>query len=324
MIVLGLGVLYIGGSAVGARLMDVMRMFFGSATKLSVTPGNTQNLFEQALLTVGIALLPVLGGLLLIGLASGYAQVGFLFTLEPLMMKWERIDPMAGMKRIFGSQRSMVELLKNLIKMGVIGGIAYVSVNNAIQDAVVLVDTDVPTMFASMIGSSVGIGLKIGLAFLALAALDYAYQRFDYERDLRMTKQELKDESKVTEGDPLIKSRIRGIQRRIAYRRMIAEVPKADVVITNPTHVAVALKYDTGRMSAPVVVAKGADLMAARIKEIAREHHVPVVEDQPLARALYKAVDIGEQIPEQLFHAVAQVLAYIFKLRNAAAGKRVN
>jgi flagellar biosynthetic protein FlhB len=218
----------------------------------------------------------------------------------------------------------MVELLKNLIKMGVIGGIAYVSVNNAIQDAVVLVDTDVPTMFASMIGSSVGIGLKIGLAFLALAALDYAYQRFDYERDLRMTKQELKDESKVTEGDPLIKSRIRGIQRRIAYRRMIAEVPKADVVITNPTHVAVALKYDTGRMSAPVVVAKGADLMAARIKEIAREHHVPVVEDQPLARALYKAVDIGEQIPEQLFHAVAQVLAYIFKLRNAAAGKRVN
>jgi flagellar biosynthetic protein FlhB len=139
-----------------------------------------------------------------------------------------------------------------------------------------------------------------------------------------MTKQELKDESKVTEGDPLIKSRIRGIQRRIAYRRMIAEVPKADVVITNPTHVAVALKYDTGRMSAPVVVAKGADLMAARIKEIAREHHVPVVEDQPLARALYKAVDIGEQIPEQLFHAVAQVLAYIFKLRNAAAGKRVN
>jgi flagellar biosynthetic protein FlhB len=145
--------------------------------------------------------------------------------------------------------------------------------------------------------------------------LDFFYQRFEHDRTLRMTKEEVREESKELEGDPHTKGRIRGIQRKIAYRRMMADVPKADVVLTNPTHLAVALKYDSGKMSAPRVVAKGAGLIAARIKEIAKENGIPVVEDKPLARALYKSVEVGDEIPEKLFQAVAQVLAYIYRLR---------
>jgi len=157
--------------------------------------------------------------------------------------------------------------------------------------------------------------VKTGLAFLGLAALDFYYQRFEHSRNLRMTKEEVKEENKEMEGDPLVKGRIRTVQRKIAYKRMMQDVPKADVVLTNPTHLAVALKYDSANMSAPRVVAKGADLIAQRIKSIAVEHKIPIVEDKPLARALYHAVEVGEEIPERLFQAVAQVLAYIYRLR---------
>jgi flagellar biosynthetic protein FlhB len=177
-------------------------------------------------------------------------------------------------------------------------------------------DSDAETILGFMAKSALGVGLKVGIAYLVVAALDVAYQRFEYERDLRMTKQEVKEEHKQQEGDPLIKSRIRTVQRQIAYKRMMQEVPKADVVVTNPTHIAVALKYDVAKMSAPKVVAKGAELIAQRIKDLAREHGVPIVEDKLLARLLYKSVEIGEEIPEKLFQAVAQVLAYIYRLRN--------
>jgi flagellar biosynthetic protein FlhB len=150
------------------------------------------------------------------------------------------------------------------------------------------------------------------------------YQRFEYERELKMTKQEVKEELKSQEGDPLIKSRIRSVQRQIAYKRMMQDVPKADVVITNPTHLAVAIKYESTSMSAPTVVAKGADIIAQRIKEIAEEHGVPMIEDKPLAQALYKTVDVGEQVPEKLFQAVAQVLAYIYRLKNMMPNYRTN
>jgi flagellar biosynthetic protein FlhB len=159
--------------------------------------------------------------------------------------------------------------------------------------------------------------IKVGFIFFSIAGFDYLYQRFEFEKNLRMTKQEVKDEYKMSEGDPQIKGRIKTIQRQIAYKRMMTDVPKADVVVTNPTHFAVALKYDTKKMSAPTVVAKGADLIALKIKEIAKTHGVPIVEDKPLAQALFKSVSIGDQIPEKLFQAVAQILAYIFKLKQA-------
>jgi flagellar biosynthetic protein FlhB len=149
-----------------------------------------------------------------------------------------------------------------------------------------------------------------------MAALDYGFQRFEFERELRMTKQEVKEESKMFEGDPVVKGRIRTVQRQIAYRRMMHDVPTADVVVTNPTHLAVALKYDNLRMRAPRVVAKGADLMAQRIRDVAREHEIPIVEDKPLAQVLYRTVEIGQEIPAKLFQAVAQILAYIYRMKS--------
>jgi flagellar biosynthetic protein FlhB len=210
----------------------------------------------------------------------------------------------------------LVELVKGLAKVAILALVAYNATNDVLAEAITLADADAMAIVEFMANAAVAISLKVGLAYFALAGADYAYQKFEYLKQLRMTKQEVKDEAKELEGDPLIKGRIRSIQRQIAYRRMMQDVPKADVVVTNPTHFAVAIKYEVGKMSAPKVVAKGVDLIALRIREVAMEHHVPLVEDKPLAQLLYKTVEIGDQIPEKLFQAVAQVLAYVYRLRD--------
>ncbi|HUN65399.1 MAG TPA: flagellar biosynthesis protein FlhB [Bacteroidota bacterium] len=321
-LMVGLFILSFSGPMVIGHLTDVFRSSLGSA---GVTQVNVENLREIALQQVGgmtLALLPVFAGLLLIGIGISVAQVGFMISAEALTPRFENINPLSGLRKMFFSQRTIVEVLKNLLKVVIIAAIAYYAVRNLVNGAFELMNGDVPSIADAIVSGSLGIGLKIGLAFLGLAALDYFYQRYQYEQDLRMTKQELKEESKQTDGDPIVKSRIRLLQRRIAYRRMMHDVPKADVVVTNPTHYAVALKYDAEKMSAPKVVAKGADHMAQRIREIAAEHHVPIVEDRMLARTLYQTIDIGEEIPEKLFQAVAQVLAYIYRLKHAKPGKR--
>jgi flagellar biosynthesis protein FlhB len=185
-------------------------------------------------------------------------------------------------------------------------------------------DGDAAGVLKFLVRSSLWAGMKIGLVYLVLALFDYFYQRFEFEKEQMMTKEEVKEEGKMQEGNPLIKGRIRSIQRQIAYKRMMHDVPKADVVLTNPTHVAVAIKYDSEKMSAPRVVAKGAELIAQRIKKIAAEHNIPVVEDRVLARALYKAVDIGDEIPEKMFQAIAQLLAYIYRMKKAQPGYQGN
>jgi flagellar biosynthetic protein FlhB len=193
-----------------------------------------------------------------------------------------------------------------------------------IAQSVLLMDNDPAGIFSFMGHAAVSVGIKTGLAFLVIAVLDFFYQRFEHEKTLKMTKEEVREESKELEGDPLVKSRIRTVQRKIAYKRMMQDVPKADVVVTNPTHLAVALKYDAAKMAAPRVVAKGAGLIAERIKAIARDHGVPVLEDKPLARALYSTVEIGDEVPEKLFQAVAQVLAYIYRLRKTSTRFSMN
>jgi flagellar biosynthetic protein FlhB len=228
------------------------------------------------------------------------------------------------MQRILISRRSLVELAKNLVKIAVVGIIAYFVLEGTMQDALLLMESDPSGVLGFMGRAGLSVGIKTGLAYLAFAAMDYLYQRFEFERNLRMTKEEVKEETKSMEGDPLIKSRLKGIARRIAYRRMMHDVPKASVVITNPVHLAVALQYDPVGMPAPRVVAKGADLIAERIKAIAREHHVPIVEDQPLARALFRSVEIGDSIPEKLFQAVAQILAYLYRLNQAGNSMNLN
>lgn len=258
-----------------------------------------------------------LGGLL-IGLVINLIQVGPMFTLEPLRPKFNKLNPIAGLQRLF-SPHGFVELAKSLIKLTIVVYFAYTTIRQHLflfLDMVRQTPFDVAMAVWRIIYQ---VAIKICVFLLVLAILDYLYQRWEYRKSLRMTKREVKDEFKQTEGNPQIKNKIRQRQREIAMRRMMQDVPKADVVITNPTHLAIALKYDSSKMSAPVVVAKGEGFIAQKIKEIATANDVVLVENRPLAQALYKTVDIGEMIPANLFQAVAEVLAYVYRLKRKHA-----
>lgn len=260
---------------------------------------------------------PFLLTMLAVGLLVNYLQVGVLFTLEPLVPRFDKINPLTGFQRLF-SRRSFVEVGKSLFKMAVVGYVAYASILNhypELANAAVMA----PGVAASLVGGVAWeIAWKSTFALFLMAILDLFYQRYEYERGLKMTKQEVKDEAKQSEGDPHVKGRIRRLQREAARRRMMSEVPTATVVITNPTHYAVALRYDREAMAAPVVVAKGVDAVAQRIKAVASEAGVPLVENVPLARALHKQVELEETIPEELYAAVAEVLVMVDKLNRRA------
>jgi flagellar biosynthetic protein FlhB len=311
----GMLLLVLTGNAMLANLMEITRGSLGGAFSVTLNRSSVHALAADTMVFLALTAGPVAVGLLMIGLASNLGQVGFTLTAEALQPKFSRLNPINGVKKLLGSRRSWVELLKNLLKIVVIGIAAWMVLQDVLLGTLQLMDSDVEAITGFLAEAGIAVGLKTGIAFAVLAVLDLLFQRFEYERDLRMTKQEIKDETKHLEGDPQIKSRIRSVQRRIAYRRMMQDVPRADVVVTNPQHIAVALKYDPLAMGAPRVLAKGADLVAERIKEIAREHEIPIVEDKPLARAIFRSVEIGGEIPEKLFQAVAQLLAYIYRLR---------
>jgi flagellar biosynthesis protein FlhB len=315
-LVAGLLILNFAGSMIGQQIADMSRSTFANASRYEITPATLHSMMVQGMVMIGTLVAPVAIGLLIVGVIANVAQVGFFFSFESLQPKWTKLNPFTGIKNLFGSRRSLVELAKGMTKVIVVGLVAYAALESLMSESVLLVDADLSAVFAFMTKGAMSVALKAGIAMLVLAVFDYAFQRFDFEKSLRMTKQEVKEEYKMLEGDPVVKGRIKTIQRQIAYKRMMSDVPKADVVVTNPTHLALALKYDSKKMGAPRVVAKGADLIALKIREIAAKHHVPIVEDKPLAQALYKSVDIGEEIPEKLFQAVAQVLAYIFRLRD--------
>jgi flagellar biosynthetic protein FlhB len=308
-------VLFFGSTALVTGLASIARTAFTRSGSLALTAENVHHMVSNGVVHLGVLIAPIVFGFLVIGLAAGYLQVGFMFSPKAMQPGFEKMNPLNGMKKILLSRRSVVELAKSIIKIVVVGTVAYGAIQDVLAETPTLVDSD-PAGLLGFIGQAgFSIGLRTGLAFLVLAAVDYFYQRFEFEKEMRMSKEEVKEETKSTEGDPQVKSRVRSIQRRIAYRRMMQDVPKADVVVTNPTHLAVALRYDVERMNAPTVVAKGADLVALKIKEIALAHRIPVVEDRPLAQALYRSVEVGGLIPEKLFQAVAQLLAYIYRLR---------
>ena len=255
--------------------------------------------------------------LLVIGVAAlivSISQVGFVINEEALNFKPNRLDPIKGAKRIM-SMRSLVELAKGILKITIVGMISYWVIAPEMPRIALLTDAGVSDIFTYTGVMVFKVGMYTALVLLVMAILDYAYQRFEFNKSIRMTKQEVKEESKQTEGDPQVRMRIRSLQRENARRRMMDDVPEADVVITNPTHFAVALKYDMDTMATPMVVAKGKNLIAQKIKEIARESGVPMVENKPLAQALFKSVEIGQGIPEELYRAVAEVLAYVFRLK---------
>ncbi len=266
-----------------------------------------------------IVFLKICAPLLLIGLAasliSNYLQVGFLFTLKPLMPKLNKLNPLEGAKRIF-SKHALVEFFKSNIKIFIIGYLVYSYLRKNYYSIPDLISMSVENTAAFIGNAIVNIGFRAGFAFLILSIFDYAFQIWDFAKNQKMSKQEIKEEYKQTEGNPQIKSKIKEKQRQLSLRRMMAEVPKADVIITNPTHYAVAIKYDTLVSEAPLVLAKGKDLIAQKIKESAKENKVIIVENKPLAQALYKSVEIGQSIPIELYKAVAEVLAFVYSMKS--------
>jgi flagellar biosynthesis protein FlhB len=263
-------------------------------------------------------LLPVVCGIMFIGVLANVIQVGFLLTGQPLIPNLSKIDPIAGFKRLI-SIRSLVETVKNIIKLFIIGWVAYVTLIAEFPKMMMLADSSVGAILAFVGATTYNIVMRVALVLVILAILDYAYNRYDNEKKLKMTKQEVKDEHKQMEGDPKVKARIKSMQREIARRRMMQEVPKATVVVTNPTYIAIAMRYEPRENESPVVVAKGKRLIAAKIKQIAMENGIPIVEDKPLARAMYDKVVVGFPLPADFFAAVAEIMAYVYRLKHKVA-----
>ncbi len=250
-----------------------------------------------------------------VAIVTNIVQVGFLFTGKQMTPDIKKLNPIKGLAK-FVSIRSQVELLKSIIKMFIIAPVMISSVYYSIPGMMTLVSKELIDILIHIGYRALDIAIKALLIMLVLAIIDYIYQRWQQERDLKMTKEEVKQESKDVQGDPQIKSRIRSIQMEMARKRMMEEVPEAEVVVTNPTEYAIALRYDSETMLAPKVVAKGRNVLARRIKEIAIEHNVPIVENRLLAQSLYKLVEVGDWIPPDLYQAVAEVLAYVYKMND--------
>ncbi|HCC08297.1 MAG TPA: flagellar biosynthesis protein FlhB [Clostridiales bacterium] len=262
-----------------------------------------------------IAVLPITVVCLIVGVIANVVQIGWHPTLKPIQPKLSRINPLEGFKRIF-SMRSVMELMKSLLKLVLICAILYVSISSEIKILPAYMNMSIVQSTLHVGNVVIDTALKIGILFVVLAIIDYSYQRFEHMKKIKMSKYEVRKEYEQEEGKPEIKQKIKQRMRQISMRRMMNDVPKADVIITNPTHYAIAVKYDQKKDAVPRVVAKGTDFLAKRIKEVAIENKVEIVENKPLARTLYATVEIGEEIPEELFGAVAEILAFVYKLKN--------
>lgn len=298
---------------------DNIKNFFESFVELcsSVTVLDMKTIHQlwmKCLIQFALAALPILLATVLSAILATMLQTKMLFSTESLKFKGERLNPLSGLKKMF-SLKALMELLKASIKIIVLGSILYNILQEKLLELPKLIDMPANRVF-EVTGEIVSqIVTMVGILFIALAAADYLYQWWDYEKNLRMSKQEVKDEYKQMEGDPQIKGKIRSMQQQRAKNRMMQAVPSADVVIRNPTHFAVALRYDRERDNAPIVVAKGKDRLAFKIIEVAEKNDVYVMEDRPLARALYASIEIGQEIPGQFYEPVAQVLAFVYNLK---------
>ncbi|MCK4469384.1 MAG: flagellar biosynthesis protein FlhB, partial [Desulfobacterales bacterium] len=284
---------WFGSPAIVERMMALTRWSLTQSSQFNVDYNNIQHLSINLVYKIFAMLFPLFLAAFSMALLANYLQVGFVLSAESVQPKLSKIDPVKGFQKLF-STRSLVELAKNIFKISIVGFVVYITIKGEIENFIPLPDQSVWGILICIAGVAFKIILRVCLALIILAVLDYIYQKWEFEKNLKMSKQEVKDEFRQTEGDPLVKARIKRLQRDAARKRMMASVPEADVVITNPTHLAVALRYDQTSASAPKVVAKGAGFIAENIKDIARKNNVPIVDNKPLARVLYKKVEVDE------------------------------
>lgn len=302
------------GAQMGETAVRMLRYGISAMSAEPLTPHTLGALAIPFALLAGQILAPLLLAVTCAALASQLLQVGFMWSSEILKPNWNRINPVEGFKRLC-SRRALVELVRSLLKVAVIGWLAWGVLRETLLVVPELMESSA-WQAAAAAGRLVGkLATRVGATFLAIAVADYIYQRWDFEKSIRMTRQEVEEELRQSEGDPQVRSHLRQRQRQLALGRMLKEVERADVVVTNPVHVAVALRYEPSQMTAPVIVAHGAGEVAERIKQVAREHRVPVVRNEALARGLFAGADVGRQVPPELYQAVAEVLAFVYQLR---------
>ena len=311
----GLLLLYFTKSFLGDQFSSLAKKTFSTLDLVNITISNLPLLINDLIYFFMLTVAPVFITLLFIALGTSLLQVGFKISPKALAPKLSKFNLAKGVKNIFFSSRSYVELSKSLLKLVIIGGFSYMVLSDFVLQSSRLVDLTIGEIAVFMLSSAFNLVWKVALLFAVLAGFDFVYQKYKFNKDMMMTKQEVKEENKQTEGDPLIKRRIRKVQYEASRKRMMSNVPTADVIITNPTHYAVALKYEMDKFSAPKVVAKGMDALAEKIKSIAKEHDIPIHENKELARALYKYCEVNEIIPQALYQSVASVLAYIYQIK---------
>ncbi len=284
------------------------------ATHQALSLDHLHLILRQIGLDVFVMLGPVVAGIAVVGVGANLMQTGFLWRKDGLEFDWSRINPMSGFSRLF-SIRAVSELVKSWLKILAIGGVGYQTIKQDMLQFSPLTQFGMETLLPTVGWATFSAALMMGGAALVIGAFDYGYQRFEWERGLRMSRDEIKEESRAAEGDPGLKAKIRTTQRDMSRKRMMAAVPTADVIVTNPTHLAVALKYDSNAMRAPIVVAKGAGFVAEKIREIGRHHGVMIVENKLVARTLFKLVEVGREVPDDLYRAIAEILAFVYRVR---------
>jgi len=304
------------GAWIVTYFMDLMRDYLSGKVVLDTSPKGMQELLTSVVIDLAAMVLPLAVPVMLIGVLIAFLVTGPVFTFETMKPKFEKVSPMKGFKRLF-STKSLAEFVKSILKLVIITSVCWFVLVDLFPAVMMSPRQSVGEIAALMAQGSLKIAGIVAFLFFSIALADVIYQRWEHAKSLKMSQKEIRDENKESEGDPQLKGKIRQIQMEQARNRMMSDVPQADVVITNPTHIAVALKYDETGLSAPRVVASGKGKVAEKIREIAREHKIPIRENKPLARSLFRVVKVGEEIPEDLFEAVAVILAEIYRIRGA-------
>jgi flagellar biosynthesis protein FlhB len=313
------GSLYLMGPACGEMFVQLMRGTLQGDALLTLDRNSAVALIWSTATTAAVAVLPVMMLVMLGSLLAALAQTGFLWSTEALQPKWERINPLSGFQRLFSLQSAM-RLVGSLIKISAVAAVAYSYLTAHQDEFQSLAQQELPVLLVTTGRAFCELGFSLAVTLVSLAILDYGYQWWQHERDLRMSKQEIREEMKSMDGDPHIRARRREAHKKLAEARDLSEVPSADAVIVNPVHIAIAIKYDAKKMPAPMVVAKGKDEVAERIKEIAQAHNIPIIERTSLARSLYKSVKVGQPIPPDMYDVFVEILAYVYRLTGKKVG----